>query len=708
MKRSILFLLSVLLACICVSAPSFAATWSSSQLTANRQFDYSFTSTDTTGLSTAADASQCATLVTGWENGTTGTAELYACPYSTSAAAACTQIGALTTNASGTAVMAGLPWLKVNRSALPASGPGAKLYLYCGQQARSGAGTSTYGIVGSTGNDTTLEKLTTMRHAAYLPPYPRIYFSTATTDAACVAALGGSPLGGYPTGNDTTGDGSINRPYRSMGRVLATTRSGRVIAVLDACDTWDTSGLGNDEESASFLLTNISGKSMTWITTDLTKCTDPDALCFAIIGSDPSGRYRPLLAFATLTGASPQSSWFNPSSVTSGQGWIHIENIRSATSAGPYPQNGAGACNTAGDLFRPDGNGKMSILNVDAYMCSPAAQQNEFWTSHWSDGTSPSDTNYTWSINNHIFYPDMTPDGNTVSYLNAGQSSIGVIGGFTYSLNTNTATLVNRTCFVLAPGVSGLGDSNYGFVYGHDCFMLRDAFTSRDGFRCTGMNDTTTECYLSVSRSRVVETGPVFSTNGGFWDIKTGGATWANVTMRGYRNSSIDNASYIYANSGIPAAMTLRIVDRCSLHYKGATGVENAFFDNQNASSFCDGIDFDVIGTGMIQNDIAVMRLDAALFTTISAAQTAYTSCTMSSGVHAAWTNFLPTTLTSNPYGTDGTSGIAQTAEAKNACNVGSFRDDLRNGMYLPAYIAGAKVASFVQNQEGRVVSLGR
>lgn len=585
-----------------------------------------------------------------------------------------------------------------------------------------GAATATIapGILGDRATETTLDYFKTMTHAAYLPPeatYPRVYFSSGTEDAVCAAALGGV-TGGFVAGNDNTGTGSKNAPYRSLGRMLQQTKLGHVIAVFDACDTWDTDvavGAGGDGDleckaggancgTAYTVDTGAGGvRGMSWSNANDAVCAGaPESLCFAIIGSDMSGAYRPFWKFETLTGTSPQSGWIT-STMPRSKGWIHVENIIFGSATAPFPRDpgGTGGCESAsasGDIIRNNDSGSVSMVHNKVFMCATSSAQNEFWTAHWTAGTTPADVNYNWAMNNDIYYPDIAAtDESVMAYLNAGQSSLGVIGDYIESTTVSGASGKTKLCVHLAGATVTANDDNYGFLYGVECNMNRDGFTANtEIFGENGSNDATTETTMFIAKS--FGYGAKF----GFFRMNTGASVMKNMGFRGYRNSSLDNLGYVAFSGSMLDTSSFSMYDRCSAIWKGVTaGNDNALYRNTDTSSTCDGLTFDIDDTGAVESDATVFKIDNNNFGgTIAGAQGAWSTCTATVPPADWHATVLPTTITADPFG-GATDGYVTTAEALTACDAGSVTEDFKYGFYIPSYLAGKKLTGAVFDSSG-------
>lgn len=746
MKKLILIVLALL-----VAVPALAATpkWSRTSIgngsAASMNLLVGDTGQTTTHLAVTGVSAVVVTFdpdITAATDGATDL-QLLACSNSTQLLGQCQFIVQFaTTYTQAQIILLPEQYIGVQVDVGPAGAQKAKLTVMGAMISAGGEGTATApGILNSRATEITLSYFRTLKHAEFLPGYPVRYFSSGSQDPVCAAAMAGGD-GGWPTGDDITGDGSKATPYRSIGRMFNITSRGidgvvggtenLVFAQFDPCDTWATHVVGGKGDlecqapgcSTPYLISSVGGvREVIWQNTDFAGCAGfDDELCFAVLGGEPSGIYKAKFDFTSLTDVPPQYffKFFNNPT----QGWVHFEGFQYGTLAQPYPDG----CATNGDLFRVELNGRLSVVNVEAYLCAPGGLQNELWTTHWSAGATPSDVNYSIFMNGITHYPNIAADEGVTPFQSIGQSALFVIGHFTDHNTVSAAPGQEKLCVQL---MAGVGDSNYAFLYGYECQGASDGVTTNTTpFAITGTDNEATQQRMFIARSFAKNWFTATGAVGGFLRPNFGAVAVKNTSFTGYRNSSLNNAGYIAGPQAMLPLTEFIAKDYCSAHFKGAGGVQH-LYKNTNNGSACDLVDLVFMGTSAINGGTQGTACGAAVFDGVICIDNRNYNSVANAAIAAAtpiqvgppqqescndlgspnpnrWggTNpdsFFPTLLAGDPFGGATTGFVPPATPQFTACDIGSLNEDFLFGAYIPSYLAGEPLIGAIMNHTGQV-----
>lgn len=552
----------------------------------------------------------------------------------------------------------------------------SELYFYCAGNTMGSSGGAIPGLVGTIGNDATLDAVIARKTAdpdlGHLTP---VYFSFDDTPG-CVGDL--------PLGDDSTGDGSRERPYRSFGRMVPFAQRGGFKAVLDPCDVAETNdgGAAGDNESAAFLLganQNIVIDTRAAGVNHWSFCTDHTKVCFALISSDPA---RPVLIDpAMLDGTGSNTAFFSlaaDAAITSRRGWLHIENVLIGTAASPFPR--VNGCAASTDFIRMNTPFNVSMSNVDAYICG---NNNELWTSH----SAAPEADFGVFSNVNVYMVDLGGDYNAKCYWNLGSSAIAVLGGKCEVAKLNTTAGETNFAVGLSPG--NATSSNYGFVYKLVCDHRpsnADTGTTRACWYVSSVDTNPNVQRLVVARSRSLGGG--VAGNSGAWlpGVTTGTAT-GSVQMVDFRNSGYDQDAYIgLGATSISPNFSWPFYSRCSVQYAGPNGA-NRFVNGSNGGGNCNGLDLDVDDHFIEEASSVVGQIEAVTYTTIANWCTTAPATQACNGGAGSWTGCSMTDLTADPFGTLGAGlGVCTTAQCNNDCGH-DLVESFQLGFYIPAHM---------------------
>lgn len=519
-----------------------------------------------------------------------------------------------------------------------------------------------------------------LSRAQRLEHLPHYYFSADTT-AGCPIDM--------PQGNDATGFGTPDAPFRSLGRALALAKRGAVVLVFDACDTWETTDAGatGDNESVAFQL--CANDEFCITPTDWTACDDPDDVCVALIGSDPGGLRRATFDIA-MTDTDPPGFYSINAPNGGALGWFHVENI---DHTGPWPAN----CANVTDLFTTSSPARISALNLSAEMCAAAPGANEVWTSHNSQLLPDKFV----GINVDCFFMD-SADGGAPCFWNIGHSTVALIGGVSVFTQVNTVGGI-QIDFRLTTNTAG--DYSYGYVNSRRTIFNNGADTtsSRGGYMPQS-DDTLGEnnrVRMFVTRSAVLNGAFGGVGSGNFVQLNIGAAAMKNIEFEGFRNASINNDSFLQGQSFIAQTAEVYWKETCSLHHKGANGTDRIFNGGNN---HCDGITIDLTDFLVDTADATVGMWEGNNSATIAEFCTTDPATQGCNGGQPFPSCDVVDLASGDPFVSGGSQAqICMTADCQGACSVASVTEAFGNGLFIPAYLGGARIEAITHYSHGLV-----